>query len=191
MSGRRALPFHRQSADSMPQESRAPSVSENGSVTCPPKRKPRAAWKPRVEMTLCKVLSQGRERVDPEEKMATSAKIQGALACGARVTMRALAVTCLIAAGSGASARAQEGKHPVTFEDMMRMHRTGEPQISPDGKWVAYTVATPDFDANRNASNIWIAPVSGGEALQLTRAARIRRRCGRRTARQLPFSRRG
>ncbi len=104
--------------------------------------------------------------------MATSAKIQGALACGARVTMRALAVTCLIAAGSGASARAQEGKHPVTFEDMMRMHRIGEPQISPDGKWVAYTVATPDFDANRNASNIWIAPVSGGEALQLTQSGK-------------------
>ncbi len=37
MSGRRALPFHRQSADSMPQESRAPSVSESGFCDLPAK----------------------------------------------------------------------------------------------------------------------------------------------------------
>jgi hypothetical protein len=43
---------------------------------------------------------------------------------------------------------------------------------SPDARWVAYTIATPDLDANRNATNIWMAPVSGGEAIQLTRTGK-------------------
>jgi dipeptidyl aminopeptidase/acylaminoacyl peptidase len=68
-------------------------------------------------------------------------------------------------------ARAQElPKHAITFSDLIRMHRVGEAQVSPDGKWVAYTVSTPDLDANRNASNIWIVPAGGGESLQLTQS---------------------
>ncbi len=50
------------------------------------------------------------------------------------------------------------------------MHRVGEPQISPDGKWVAYAVATPDMDANRNASNIWMVSTEGGAPIQLTQS---------------------
>jgi dipeptidyl aminopeptidase/acylaminoacyl peptidase len=68
-------------------------------------------------------------------------------------------------------ARAQESaKHPITFDDMIKMHRVSEAQISPDGKWVAYTVSTPDMDANRNASNIWMVSVTGGAPLQLTQS---------------------
>ncbi|MGH9741330.1 MAG: prolyl oligopeptidase family serine peptidase [Candidatus Acidiferrum sp.] len=70
-------------------------------------------------------------------------------------------------------ARAQEGgKHAITFNDLIRMHRVGDAQASPDGKWVAYTVTTPDLDANRNASNIWIVPTAGGDSLQLTQSGR-------------------
>jgi dipeptidyl aminopeptidase/acylaminoacyl peptidase len=67
--------------------------------------------------------------------------------------------------------RAQEvAKHAITFDDLIRMHRISEAQVSPDGKWVAYTVATPDMEANRNASNLWMVATSGGEALQLTQS---------------------
>src|SRR5437660_8989963 len=58
----------------------------------------------------------------------------------------------------------------ITFDDMIKMHRIAEPQISPDGKWVAYTVSTPDMDANRGVSNIWIVPAVGGAAMQLTQS---------------------
>lgn len=64
----------------------------------------------------------------------------------------------------------QAPKHAITFDDMIKMHRVAEPQISPDGKWVAYTVATPDMDANRSMSNIWIVPTTGGAAAQLTQS---------------------
>jgi dipeptidyl aminopeptidase/acylaminoacyl peptidase len=67
--------------------------------------------------------------------------------------------------------RAQEAaKHVISFDDLIRMHRVSETQVSPDGKWVAYTVATPDMEANRNASNLWMVATSGGEALQLTQS---------------------
>src|SRR6267378_3486561 len=66
---------------------------------------------------------------------------------------------------------AQEAaKHAISFDDMILMHRIGDPKISPDGKWVAFAVATPDMSADRNASNIWIVPTGGGEAVQLTQS---------------------
>jgi dipeptidyl aminopeptidase/acylaminoacyl peptidase len=71
-----------------------------------------------------------------------------------------------------ANAAAQEGKRAITFDDMIAMHRIAEAELSPDSKWVAYTVATPDMDANRNATNIWMAPVAGGDAIQLTRTGK-------------------
>src|SRR5467141_4975010 len=66
---------------------------------------------------------------------------------------------------------AQEAaKRAILFDDIILMHRVGDPKISPDGKWVAFAVATPDMSANRNASNIWIVPTGGGEAVQLTQS---------------------
>ncbi len=76
----------------------------------------------------------------------------------------------LIGASLGAqsvSAQTHENR-AITFHDLISMHRLSDPQISPDGKWVAYGVATPDFDANHLVKNIWIVGASGGEARQLT-----------------------
>src|SRR6267378_5591828 len=76
-----------------------------------------------------------------------------------------------LAWAAGISAFAQgSSKHPITFTDMIGMHRVTEPEISRDGKWIAYTVTTPDMDANRGASNIWIVSTAGGEEMQLTRS---------------------
>jgi dipeptidyl aminopeptidase/acylaminoacyl peptidase len=87
-----------------------------------------------------------------------------------RVLLRcSFAFVLLLAAGI--SVVAQEGaKHPITFADMIGMHRVAEAQVSPDGKWVAYTVTTPDMEANRGASNIWMVETAGGSELQLTRS---------------------
>src|ERR1700693_6178981 len=61
-------------------------------------------------------------------------------------------------------------KRPITFDDLRSMHRVASPTVSPDGKWIAYSVATPDMDANRNASNIWAVPTTGGAAIQVTQS---------------------
>ena len=49
------------------------------------------------------------------------------------------------------------------------MHRLSGPQISPDGKWIAYEVGTPNLEANRVVRDIWLVSAEGGEARQITR----------------------
>ena len=81
-----------------------------------------------------------------------------------------ITISMAVVLGWRATAGAQEGKHPISFDDMIRMHRLADPKISPDGKWVAYVLATPDMNANRNASNLWLVAISGGEPIQLTQS---------------------
>jgi dipeptidyl aminopeptidase/acylaminoacyl peptidase len=59
----------------------------------------------------------------------------------------------------------------MTFDDLMAMQRVSEPQISPDGRAVAYTVGTPDMESNRVARNIWvISTAAGSQPRQLTQS---------------------
>jgi len=76
----------------------------------------------------------------------------------------------VVALALSVSLGAQGAKHPITFDDMMKLHRVSAPQVSADGKWVAFTVATADMEANRNASNVWIVSTAGGEAMQVTQS---------------------
>ena len=87
-----------------------------------------------------------------------------------RVIPRCSFASALLAAAAISAFAQDSSKHPITFTDMIGMHRVAEPQISSDGKWVAYTVTTPDMDANRGASNIWIVSTAGGAEMQLTRS---------------------
>jgi len=88
-----------------------------------------------------------------------------------RRNLRWVANSCVFSLFMSAGLRAQEvAKHPITFDDLIRMHRVSETQVSPDGKWVAYTVATPELEANRNASDIWMVPTGSGVLMQLTRS---------------------
>lgn len=64
---------------------------------------------------------------------------------------------------------AQTQKRAIHFDDLIAMHRVSDPQISPDGKWVAYVVSTPDMQANHSVSDIWLVPTTGGAERELTR----------------------
>src|SRR5438309_5317438 len=59
------------------------------------------------------------------------------------------------------------GKHPFTFEDMMKLKRVGAPVPSPDGKWVVFDAEDVDLEANTKISHLWIVPPSGGESRRL------------------------
>jgi len=69
--------------------------------------------------------------------------------------MRRLLPLCLAFIAFTLSAPAQS-KHPLTFEDMMKLKRVGDPQVSPDGKWVIFSVVDVDLAANTKTSHIWI-----------------------------------
>lgn len=63
-----------------------------------------------------------------------------------------------------------QAKRPMTPEDLYRIKTVSDPQVSPDGKWIAFTISVPDLEENNFNSDIWLMPVSGGKPLQLTRS---------------------
>jgi len=60
-----------------------------------------------------------------------------------------------------------QAKHPFTFEDMMKLKRVGEPEVSPDGKWVIFSVVEVNLDANTKMPHIWIVPTAGGSEREI------------------------
>ena len=59
-------------------------------------------------------------------------------------------------------------KHPFSVHDMLAMDRISDPQVSPDGQWVAYNVRSTDLEANRGRTDLWISRVDGSETRRLT-----------------------
>ncbi len=53
-------------------------------------------------------------------------------------------------------------KHPITVEDMWKVARVSDPQISPDRKTIAYTVTNYDMDANKGTGTIFLVSIDGG-----------------------------
>jgi len=62
-------------------------------------------------------------------------------------------------------------KRPMTFEDMMKMRRLGDIDVSRDGKWVLFTVTDVDLAKNTKTPHLWIVPVAGGAEAPLTASA--------------------
>jgi dipeptidyl aminopeptidase/acylaminoacyl peptidase len=85
-------------------------------------------------------------------------------------------ILLLAAACAVFPARAQEAdRRGIAFQDLISMHRLSDPQISPDGKWIAYSVATPDLNANHSVKDIWLVPAGGGDSRQLTQGGKDER----------------
>jgi dipeptidyl aminopeptidase/acylaminoacyl peptidase len=63
---------------------------------------------------------------------------------------------------------APAAKAPFTFDAMMKLARIDEPQVSPDGKAVVFTVQTVDMASNTKPTQIYIVPIDGGAPVRLT-----------------------
>src|ERR1041385_2554298 len=55
-----------------------------------------------------------------------------------------------------------------TVEDLLKVRRVGEPQVSPDGKHVAFTIGDVNFDTNRVVTQIYVVSIDGGGLKALT-----------------------
>jgi dipeptidyl aminopeptidase/acylaminoacyl peptidase len=79
------------------------------------------------------------------------------------------ALSALLALMSlGAIHPGAQSRRAINVHDLLALQRISDPKISPDGSLVAYTVSTPDREANRLARNVWIVPTAGGAPRQLT-----------------------
>lgn len=61
-----------------------------------------------------------------------------------------------------------QSRRVLTVDDLFEIRRVGDPQISPDGEWVAYTVQTTSLEDESSETRIWMVPSSGGEAIPMT-----------------------
>src|SRR3989442_14626535 len=59
-------------------------------------------------------------------------------------------------------------KRAITFDDFIALKTVSDPRLSPDGKWVAYTVTTSSLQDNRGVARIWLAEVATGQSRQVT-----------------------
>lgn len=51
----------------------------------------------------------------------------------------------------------------LTIEDYYRVKSVGSPRLSPNGKWVAFTISTRNEEQNNNRSDSWLVPTDGSQ----------------------------
>lgn len=79
---------------------------------------------------------------------------------------RFVALVVILLVGLCSLAAAQNRTY--TVEDLLKVRRVGDPQVSPDGKQVAFTIGDVHFDANRVVTQIYVTSIAGGGMKQLT-----------------------
>src|SRR5574341_2522222 len=62
----------------------------------------------------------------------------------------------------------EKDTHAFSVQDMLAMDRLSEPQVSPDGKWVVFTLRKTDLAANRGRTDLFLVGTDGTGLRQLT-----------------------
>src|SRR5437870_1920609 len=83
----------------------------------------------------------------------------------------AVLATLALAPALGAQApvpSSPRGTRAFSLDDVLPVRDVRDPEISPDGAWVAYTVSTPDTAEDRNKSAVWMVSWDGTRNVRLT-----------------------
>ncbi len=86
--------------------------------------------------------------------------------------MRYIASALLIALALSSATFAQQTTQQFTITELLKVRRVGDPQISPDGKTVAYTITDIDKASNRGTTHIYLVPIAGSEPKMLASGER-------------------
>jgi dipeptidyl aminopeptidase/acylaminoacyl peptidase len=79
-----------------------------------------------------------------------------------------LVAAAFVLAALAPFAAGQPAKRPITLDDLFKIKLIGDPQRSPDGAWVAYTVGTTDVEKDKRDTDLWMVGFGGGEEVRLT-----------------------
>ena len=66
-----------------------------------------------------------------------------------------------------AGASAAQGPAAFTVEEMLKLKRVSDPQLSPDGTKIAFVVTDVSLDANTRNNDIWVVPAAGGAPVKM------------------------
>ena len=72
-------------------------------------------------------------------------------------------LTIIVLSLASAAAKVQQQPRPFTIDDLLKIRRVSDPQLSPDGRWIAYTIADTDKAANKRTTQIYLISTDGGE----------------------------
>jgi Tol biopolymer transport system component len=70
-------------------------------------------------------------------------------------------VIMLVAIFAVTNAMAQTAKRPLKPSDINNIPTLANPQLSPDGKWLAYSVSDVDTAKDNRVSHLWMQSVDG------------------------------
>ncbi|MCD6393812.1 MAG: S9 family peptidase, partial [Planctomycetes bacterium] len=76
-----------------------------------------------------------------------------------------IAILFVMMCFSGALADEKAATHPFSVHDMLAMERISEPGVSPDGRWVVFTLRKTDLEADKGRTDLWLVG-AGGEGLR-------------------------
>src|SRR5215475_10173959 len=82
--------------------------------------------------------------------------------------MRRVLASFIVLAFTALTFTQAQGRVP-TLDDLLTLKSVGGTQISPNGKWVAYTVGYGDFKQDAFITQIWLGESANGKSFQLTR----------------------
>jgi len=88
-----------------------------------------------------------------------------------RPVVRAVFVLALISLFRLPCMKAQPANlapRPITVDDVFEIRNVSDPQITVDGKWVAYTVSTMSLKEDKTETRIWMSPAEGGDPIVMT-----------------------
>lgn len=77
-----------------------------------------------------------------------------------------IAVLILLSAALGSAQDTMP--RPVQVDDFFKLKSVGSPQISPNGKWIAYTLSEKNLEKDKSETRIWMMSVGGGEPIPMT-----------------------
>jgi len=67
-----------------------------------------------------------------------------------------------------ASASAPATPRAITIDDYFQIRDVSQPELSPDGQWVAYAVRTRMLKEDKSEQRLWMVSGRGGDAIPLT-----------------------
>ena len=79
---------------------------------------------------------------------------------------RFVAIVAVLLVGLCSVALSQNRSY--TVDDLLKVRRVSDPQLSPDGRHVAFLIGDVNFSDNRVVNQIYVTPVGGGELKRLT-----------------------
>ena len=74
----------------------------------------------------------------------------------------------LVGLAASVALSAQPARRALVVDDLARIRTVGGPQVSPDGKWIAYTVGTTDAEKDKRDTDIWMTSWDGTTHIRLT-----------------------